>query len=317
MPIDDETRSFLDASRAKPAPPPGAMPLEEFRNAVEAFRALGFEREDLAAVDDVEIPVGARDAVKARVYTPEGEGVLPVVVWAHGGSWVRVTVDLLDGHFRVWAKHSRCVVVAVDYGLAPESRFPSALEEVLAAGRWTREEASARGWDADRIGIGGESSGANIAAAVTLLDRARQEACFAHQTLVVPVLDARFASPSWDELGTDYLLTRAQLEWAVEQYAPGVDRTDPLLSPACAEDLTGLPPALIVTGEYDPLRDEGAAYARRLSEAGVRVRHVRYPGLIHHAIMVPKLIALGARLVQETATTMCETLRSGSAAAPR
>jgi acetyl esterase len=317
MPIDDETRSFLEASRAKPAPPPGAMPLEEFRNAVEAFRVLGFEREDLAAVDDVEIPVGGHDAVKARVYIPEGADVLPVVVWAHGGSWVRVTVDLLDGHFRVWANRSRCAIVAVDYGLAPESRFPSAVEEVLAAGRWAREQASACGWDADRIGIGGESSGANIAAAVTLLDRDRQEAVFAHQTLVVPVLDARFSSRSWDELGTDYLLTRAQLEWAVEQYAPGVDRDDPLLSPASAEDLKGLPPALIVTGEYDPLRDEGETYARRLDEAGVAVRHVRYAGLIHHAIMVPKLIGLGARIVQETATTMGEALRSGPVAASR
>jgi acetyl esterase/lipase len=308
MSLDDQTRAFLDAANAKPAPPPGEIPLEDFRVAVEPFRALGFAREEVRSVEHVMIPVRDRQEVAARVYVPDEPGTLPIVVWAHGGSWVRVTVDLLDHHFRVYANRSRCAIVAVDYALSPEAQFPTALEEVYAAGRWAREQAAARGWDPDRIGIAGESSGGNIAAATALLDRDRQEVGFVHQTLIVPVLDARFDTPSWRRLGSGYLLTAAQLEWAVEQYAPGVARDEPLLSPACATDLTDLASALIVTGEYDPLCDEGRRYAEALEAAGVPVKHVHYDGLIHHAIMVPARIDLGARMVQETATAVGRAL---------
>jgi acetyl esterase len=311
MPLDDQTRAFLEAANANPAPPPGDVPLAEFRGAVEAFRALGFPREEVRSVEDVVIPVGDGQTVAARVYVPDTapDDPLPVIVWAHGGSWVRVTVDLLDHHFRVAANASRCAIVAVDYSLSPEARFPTALEEVLAAGRWAGEQAAERGWDPDRVALAGESSGGNIAAAVALLDRERGgEVGFAHQTLIVPVLDTRFATESWETLGTGYLLTKAQLEWAVEQYAPGVRRDAPLLSPLCADDLTGLPGALVVTGDHDPLRDEGRAYAEALRAAGVPVRHVEYEGLIHHALMVPGRIDLGARLVRETAAATGDAL---------
>jgi acetyl esterase len=309
MPLDDQTRAFLDAANANPAPPPADVPLAEFRAAVEAFRPLGFPLEEVRSVDDVTIPVDGERAVRARVYVPDVDGEPPVVVWAHGGSWVRVTVDLLDHHFRVYANASGCAIVAVDYTLSPEARFPTALDEILATGRWAREQAGERGWDGERIAIAGESSGGNLAAAAALLDRDRGgEVGFVHQALIVPVLDARFATPSWQELGDGYLLTAAQLAWAIEQYAPGVPRDEPLISPACAPDLAGLPSALIVTGEYDPLRDEGRAYAEALRAAGVAVEHVEYEGLIHHAIMVPGRIELGARMVRETAAAIGEAL---------
>jgi acetyl esterase len=304
MSLDEQTRAFVEQSRGRPGAPPGEMPLEQFRAAVEAFRALGFEREEVAAVHDL---VVAPD-VPVRLYVPKSDEPPPVVVWAHGGSWVRVTVDLLDHHFRVYANRSGCAIAAVDYHLSPESTFPSAIEEVLATGRWLREHGSEHGVDAAHIGVAGESSGGNIAAAAALLDRDRGDVGFAHQALLVPVLDARFASRSWDELGTDYLLTRAQLEWAVEQYAPGVDRDDPLISPVRAPDLTGLPPTLVVTGEYDPLRDEGERYAERLNAAGVPADHVRYDGLIHHAVMVPKLIDIGRQVLEETAVRVGRAL---------
>jgi acetyl esterase/lipase len=306
--LDDQTRAFLEAANANPSPPPGDIPLADFRAAIEAFRAFGFPREEVRDVRSVQIPVTDGRTVPARVYLPDRDGPLPVVVWAHGGSWVRVSVDLLDHHFRVYANRSGCAIVAVDYSLSPEARFPTAVEEVHATGRWVREHAADDGWDPERIGIAGESSGANIAAAVTLVDRDRGDVGFAHQTLIVPVLDARLDTPSWRRLGTGYLLTAAQLEWALQQYAPGVPRTDPLLSPACATDLSWLPSALIVTGEYDPLADEGCGYAQALEAAGVPVRHVHYEGLIHHAIMVPARIELGARMVEETATAMGHAL---------
>ena len=313
MSLDDQTRRFIETSTARPGPPPGSMPLKDFRAAVEAFRPLGFEREEVREVQDVEIAAADGGVVRARVYIPDVAGPVPVVVWAHGGSWVRVTVDLLDGHFRVYANRSACAIVAVDYGLAPESRFPRAIDEVHAAVAWARADGGGFGWDTGRVGIGGESSGANIAAAVAMGDRDLGEPGLAHQTLIVPVLDVRFATPSWGELGSGYLLTAAQLEWAVQQYAPGVDRADPRLSPALAPDLEGLPPTLIVTGEFDPLRDEGERYAQRLQAAGVAVDHVRVDGLIHHALMVPKLIGLGARMLQDTAAATGQALRAPSA----
>jgi acetyl esterase len=312
MSLDHQTERFLEQSRAKPAAPPGEMPLEDFRAAVEPFRALGFEREEVALVREIRVPREGEPDVAVRLYVPESEEPPPVVVWAHGGSWVRVTVDLLDGHFRVYANRSRCAIAAVDYRLAPESTFPSAIEEVYATAAWLREHGSSLGLDGERIAVAGESSGGNLAAAAALLDRERGLVGFAQQTLLVPVLDARFGTASWRELGGDYLLTRAQLEWALGQYAPGVEAAEPLLSPVCAASHDGLAPALVVTGEYDPLRDEGERYARLLRLAGVPVEHVRYDGLIHHAVMVPKLIDLGRRVLEETAEAIGHALAGSS-----
>jgi acetyl esterase/lipase len=306
--LDAQTRAFLDAANARPVPPPGEVPLADFRAAIEAFRSLGFPREEVASVEEVIIPVPGGGTVAARVYVPESDGPLPVIVWAHGGSWVRIDVDLLDHHFRVYANRSRCAVVAVDYTLAPEGRFPTPLKEVHAAGVWARTHAAQRGWDADRIAVAGESSGGNIAAAVALLDREQAKVRFALQALLIPVLDTRFQSASWRSHGEGYLLTPAQLEWAVEQYAPGVSRTDPLLSPALAEDLSGLPRTIIVTGGQDPLCDEGRRYADALRGAGVAVEHLHYDGLIHHAVMVPARIDLGARVVEDVAAAIGRAL---------
>lgn len=301
MALDQETKAFLEKSRAKGGPAPGEMPLEEFRAAVEPFRQLGFEREEVERVDDLRAPRAGGEEVPLRLYRPAGERPLPVLVWAHGGSWVRVTMDLLDNHYRTIANRSGCAIAAVDYRLSPESRFPQAIEEVYDAARWIRQEAKVLGLDASRIGIGGESSGGNLAAAAALVDRDRRLVGFAFQALLIPVLDARFGSRSWEELGSDYLLTKAQLEWALEQYAPGVDRNDPLLSPLRAGSLAGLPPTLVVTGELDPLKDEGAAYARALADAGVAVEHLEVAGMIHHAVMAPKLLPVGRQMVLDSA----------------
>ena len=156
--------------------------------------------------------------------------------------------------------------------------------------------------------MAGESSGGNLAAAAVLLDQTRNEVGFDHQALLAPVLDVRMDTPSWRALGQDYGLTHEQLEWAVEQYAPGADRTEPLLSPVCAPNLAGLPPTLIVTGELDPLGDEGACYADLLRAPNVETDHIRVAGLIHHAIMAPARIDLGRRVVERTARAIGEAL---------
>lgn len=313
MTLDEETKTFLEKSKANGGPAPGEIPLEDFRAAVEPFRELGFEREEVARVDNVRAPREGGEEVAIRLYRPAGDGPLPILVWAHGGSWVRVTIDLLDNHFRVMANRSGCAIAAVDYRLSPESRFPTAIEEVYAAARWLKQEAKVLGLDPARIGIGGESSGGNLAAAAALVDRDRRLVGFAFQALIVPVLDAKFDSPSWGELGSDYLLTRGQLEWALEQYAPGVDRDDRLLSPSRAGTLAGLPPTLVVTGEYDPLKDEGAAYAQALADAGVAVAHIEVPGMIHHAVMAPKVLPAGREMLVDSAGRIGEALRDGAA----
>ena len=312
MSLDEQTRAFIKASKAKPSPSPGSVSLADFRAAVEAFRPLGFPREEVARVDELQIPVEPGLSVTARLYVPESPTPPPVVVWAHGGSWVRVNVDLQDSHFRVMANRSGCAIAAVDYRLSPEARFPAALEDVYATGRFVREHGSDLGCDASRIGIGGESSGGNLAAAAVLLDQIHNQVGFLHQTLVLPVLDAGFDTPSWNALGDDYLLTRAQMEWALSQYAPSVQRTEPLLSPIHATNLHGLPPSLIITGEFDPLQDEGRRYAEALRAAGVAVDHRHVEGLIHHAVMVPALIDLGRKVVESTAAAIGAAL-SGTA----
>ena len=316
MALDADTQAFLEKSRSKQGPAPGEMSLEEFRAAVEPFRELGFEREEVARVDDLTIPRAGGETAQLRLYRPDVARPMPVFVWVHGGSWVRVTVDLLDNHYRAMAHRSGCAVAAVDYRLSPESQFPAAIEETYAAACWLRQHSKSFGLSERQIAIGGESSGGNVAAAAALVDRDRRLAGFVFQALIVPVLDVRFETDSWERLGRDYLLTREQLEWALEQYAPGVRPTEPLLSPLAAESLRGLPPTLIMTGEYDPLKDEGAAYAERLREAGVAVDLVEVPGLIHHAIMAPRAIDRGAELVDEAAARLGAALRDGDGRQP-
>ncbi len=314
MPYDEQTRAVLDKANSNPPVVPGSQSLEEFRGAVEVFRSVGFDREEVAHSADVVIE-HEEGRTAARLFVPSTGSPPPVVVWAHGGSWVRVHVDMMDSFYRVVANRSGCAVLAVDYRLSPESRHPAAVHEVYEAARWARANGERFGLDTGRVGVGGESSGANIAAAATLLARARDEFRFAHQTLIVPVLDARFDSPSWDELGQGHMLTTAQMRWAVEQYAPGVDLSDPMLSPLYADDHAGLPPALIVTGEYDPLKDDGTRYAAALERCGVAVDLHQYEGLIHHALMMPKTIGLGDRMIKETALLMGKALGASGASA--
>ncbi|MCW3008407.1 MAG: lipase [Solirubrobacterales bacterium] len=304
MTIDAQTRAFLDRAAADPPPPPGTITLARFREALGAMTAFDHDYEPVTSVEDVAVD----DGPTLRIYRP-GAGVLPVVAWIHGGSWVRGSVAASDHLLRILANRSGCVVVGVDYRLPPESPFPAPIEDVRRALEWIGEHAAQLEAAPDAIAVGGESTGGNLAAAAALLARDRRGPVISHQLLLSPLLDAGCGSAAWQRLGTGYGLVREQLLWAVAQYAPGVGPHDPLLSPLAAPDLSDLPPALVVTGEYDPLHDDGERYAARLRAAGVRVEHVRYPGLIHHAIVAPKAIALGTRVLEETAVAIGEWVR--------
>jgi acetyl esterase/lipase len=302
MAIDEQTQAFLDRAGANPPPPPGSVPLAAFRDAVKNMKPLDYDFEDVAEVKDLVI-ARETDDLSVRIYRPEAPGRLPIFVWAHGGSWVRSTVDAADNLFRVLANRSQAIIVGVEYRLAPECQLPGPIEDVYDALVWAHDHADEIGGDATRLAVGGESSGGNLAAAAALRARDGGGPALGQQVLVAPVLDAALDSDSWQALDVKYLLGRAQMEWAIEQYAPGIDRSDPRLSPLRA-DVTGLPPTLIITGEFDPLKDDGAAYAAKLDAAGVPVRHIRVDGLIHHALLAPKAIELGARVLMETAESM-------------
>jgi acetyl esterase len=246
--------------------------------------------------------------VRVRVYT-SGDARRPALVYLHGGGWVLGDLDGPDALCRTIAVHAGCVVVSVEYPLAPEHKFPAALEASYAVTRWIAEEGDSIGADPERIGVGGESAGGNLAAAIALLARDRGGPRLAFQLLLVPVLDRAFETRSYRENAEGYGLTRAEMMWFWSHYlrAPA-DADSPYASPLRATDLRGLPPALVVTAEFDPLRDEGAAYAERLREAGVAVELRHYRGVVHGFLPMTAEVEIARRAVDDIVHSVRATL---------
>jgi acetyl esterase len=238
--------------------------------------------EPVGAVHDRSIR-GADGDIAVRIYQPHGAGdtPLPVVLFYHGGGFVLCGLDSHDAVCRATCNASGCIVVAVDYRLAPEYPFPSGVEDCYAALQWVADHAFEVGGDADRIAVVGDSAGGNLAAAVALLARDRSGPRLCHQVLVYPMLDPRADTPSHREVGPGFYLLSEEVQWFWAQYLTKDDWQNPYASPTSAADLTGLPPALVVTAENDPLRDEGERYAAALSAAGVDVTLHRYDDMFH------------------------------------
>jgi acetyl esterase len=276
-----QARELVDQLQSMGDPVETLSP-EQARRASDERRAHSpVVPEPIAEVVDRSIdgPVGP---LAVRVYRPDSSAALPVLVFFHGGGWVLCDLDSHDPICRKLANEIGCVVVSVDYRRAPESRYPAAVQDAYAATAWVAGHADELGVDADRLMVMGDSSGGNLAAAVALLARDRGGPRIAGQVLVYPVTDHRFDTGSHRDFGTDHYLTTAAMRWYWDHYAPEpIDREQPYLSPLCATDLSGLPPALIVSAECDPLRDEGVAYARRLRDAGTEVEQVTYKGMFH------------------------------------
>jgi acetyl esterase len=278
MPLDPQARATLDAVAALGLPPFEQGTPDAARAGLAARRKV--TTAPAAPVDSIEDRhVGG---VPARVYRPSAQRPLPTLVYFHGGGWVLGDVDVYDGTVRDLANASGCMVVSVDYRLAPEHKFPAAADDAFAATAWVAENAGEIGADPGRLAVGGDSAGGNLAAAVTLMARDRGGPKIAFQLLIYPVTDQSFETPSYHENAEGYGLTRKQMMWFSGHYLRGpADADDPLASPLRAESLRGLPPALVITAGYDPLRDEAEQYAVRLKAAGVEVQVERYPGLIH------------------------------------
>lgn len=279
MPLDPQIVEVMAAAATMGLPPNHQVsPAEARVNSKARLRAVGPE---VAAVQDCAIP-GPDGMVPARIYTPAGSGPFPGLAWFHGGGWVVGDLDTADAAARNMCAGADCVVVSVDYRLAPETKFPGPAEDCYAATQWLAANAAALNVDPDRIAVGGDSAGGNLAAAVALMARDRGGSPLAFQLLVYPVARRDFASGSYRENADGYQLTRDTMIWYWNHYlAAEADAANPYAAPLQAADLSGLPPALVLTAEYDPLRDEGEAYAAALRAAGVPTECVRYDGLIH------------------------------------
>jgi acetyl esterase len=258
----------------------------------------------VAHVEDRRVPVDGAE-IPVRIYRPDGPMPLPVLIYFHGGGWVIGNIGTHDVLCRELANAAGCVVVSVDYRLAPEHRFPTAAEDCFAATRWVAAHAAGFGGDPGRVAVGGDSAGGNLSAVVAQLARDRGGPALAFQLLIYPATDAGCDTPSHRENAHGYLLDAEGLRWFYGHYLAGpADRDDPRCSPLRARDFRGLPPALVVTAEYDPLRDEGEAYADRLRAAGVPVTLTRYPGMIHGFFAMGSVLAAGKQAVDEAARAL-------------
>lgn len=280
MPVDPQIQTVLDQMESIGFPGLSALPVEQARQALALMGSARAEgAEEVARVEEVAVP-GPAGTIPARVYSPEADETPPVVVYYHGGGWVLGGLESHEGTCRALANAAGAVVISVDYRLAPEHPFPAAVDDAWAALRWIADHAGDLGGDPSRLAVAGDSAGGNLAAVVALLARDAGSPALRGQLLVYPATDATMASNSIQANGEGFFLTKADMEWFYGHYAPERP-SDWRLSPLSAEDLTGLPPALVLTAEYDPLRDEGEAYGARLAASGVPVEVVRKDGLIH------------------------------------
>lgn len=259
-------------------------------------------------VSDRTVP-GTRGPIPTRTYAPRRHGARPLLVYYHGGGFVLGDLESHDSVCRGLCDRLEAVVVSVAYRLAPEHPFPAAVDDAFDAYKWVRTHAPELGADPARIAVGGDSAGGNLAAVVSLLARDRDLPLPALQLLMYPATDMRRATASHAALADGYFLDAAMIEWFLNRYLPDQkDLLDPKASPLLVEDLSGLPPAHVVTAGFDPLRDEGRAYASRLDAAGVRVRHTHLPGLIHGFVSMAGVIDAAKGAVDRVADEVLEAL---------
>lgn len=297
MPIDSKMKDVLEQFAKFGAPPletlspENARNLPTLKNAVEemaaesvAARTMNLAKpmpEPVGKIDHVLIPGPGGDLL-ARVYTPDGDGPFPVLVYFHGGGWVIANLDVYEPSCRALCNAAECVVVSVAYRQAPEHKYPAAADDAYAAVQWAIGNAAQLNGDPNCVAVGGESAGGNLATVSCLRARDQGGSMPVAQLLVYPVTDSRMNTPSYQENANAKPLNAAMMPWFWGHYLENEsDGNDPYASPMMASDLSGLPPAIVITAELDPLRDEGEAYAERLAAAGVSVKATRYDGVAH------------------------------------
>lgn len=275
MPLDPIVEGMLQQMAEAGGAPLNEMSPEEGRVMYRTMNEA-FSKAEMHDVTDT-----TAGGVNIRIYRPSAEANLPCLVYFHGGGWVIGDLETHDNVCRNLASETGCVVVATDYRLAPEHPFPAPLEDCYTVLTWVNANAGELGIDADRIAVGGDSAGGNLSACVSLKARNENGPRIVHQLLIYPVTDAAMDTASYTANAEGYMLTRVGMEWFFGHYVGSADKFDPMISPLRAEDVSDLPPATVITAEFDPLRDEGEAYGERLKAAGVDTHVQRFDGMIH------------------------------------
>jgi acetyl esterase len=299
--LHPRARMIVDQIAALPQLP--ALTPEEARGRPSPLEAAP---EAVGSVTARTIP-GPGGPLPIRIYRPK-DALRAALVYFHGGGWVVGSLESADGSCRAIANRSRCVVVSVGYRLAPETKFPGAVEDAYAAVRWVADDAAELKVDPARIAAGGSSAGGNLAAAAALVARDRGGPKIAFQLLTVPVTELSADAPSYREFAEGYGLSRADMEWYGTHYVrTAADADDPLASVLRA-DLKGMPPAFVITAECDPLRDDGEAYAENLRKLGIRARYKRYPGMFHGFMSFPAVLPEAAEALDDAGHALREAL---------
>jgi acetyl esterase len=277
-------------------------PLPELRQQLRTMVMLMDEpAPPLRRIEDIRIP-GPGGDIPARVYAPSVGAALPAVAYFHGGGWVQGDLETHHGLCARLAQHANVLVVAVDYRLAPEHKFPAAVDDCIAAYRWIRSHGRDIGIDSNRVAVAGDSAGGNLSAVVSQLAASSGIPVPTCQVLIYPAVDFSFETNSHRELAEGHVIPRDRVLWYMEQYLRGeADHSDLRASPLRAPSVAGQPPAMIVTAGFDPLRDEGHAYAQKLRQAGVDVVYREYPGQIHAFVSLTKAIPQGMACTLEIA----------------
>ncbi|MCM3600012.1 alpha/beta hydrolase [Robertmurraya korlensis] len=278
--LDPQAKVYLEAFNQMPAL--HSMEAQAVRDLFALVPPVEAELAPLASVEDRLIPVGNETEINVRIYTPEGEGPFPLFVYYHGGGWVIGDLETADASCRMLANRTERVVVSVDYRLAPEYKFPVPVEDSYAALKWVKEHATEINGNASKIVVGGDSAGGNLSAAMTLLSKDENGPEIEGQILIYPVTSLTYDTKSYFEFQQGFGLDRDLMIWFGNYYINGEeDARNKLVAPLEAEDVSGLPPAYVITAEYDVLRDEGQAYAEKLRNAGVQVETICEEGLVH------------------------------------
>jgi acetyl esterase/lipase len=288
--LDPKTQWFLKFLESMGRPPVSEVPVEQAREMYAKGQSVVPLIKQPAQIEDLTIPAGPGGSVKLRIFRPESmrpegsAGRLPVVMYFHGGGWVLGDADTFDYFMRELTNGSGAAVVFVEYSRSPEARYPVALEECYAATKWVAEHGSELGLNGAQLAVAGDSAGGNLATAVCLLAGQRGGPEIAAQVLIYPATGSDFNTTSFQDFATGYFLTKENSQWFWTQYTGGkAIEHEPTACPlqATLDQLRDMPPALVITGECDVLRDEGEAYARKLTQAGVAVTATRYLGAIH------------------------------------
>jgi acetyl esterase len=310
MPLDPKMKALLDQMQEMEVPPLHTLSVADARASMDAMVAIMGEGEEVASVEDSTIDAGGQ-ALPVRRYRPHGvgDGPAPTLVFYHGGGFVIGGLDSHDRDCRALANRGRCQVIAVDYRLAPEHPFPAAAEDARAALDYVVAHAADLGVDIDRLAVGGDSAGGNLAAVAAL--HARDVGIpLRLQLLIYPaVAGLEDEYPSRTENATGYMLDPEAIEWFMKAYHPEGAPEEWRAAPMLAESHEGIAPALIITAEFDPLRDEGEAYATKLQAAGVPAKASRYDGMIHGFFGMGAIVPAANAAVDEAGAALADAFR--------